>query len=394
MRLVACVQIPNLPIVVARRDGAAPMGLPLILYTVERQRAVVYAASHDVDVLPGIALHHARQRCSQATCLLADPERDRQAVAALTHLLRTFSPRIVASAALPDAAFTLDLGKLSHTRAIALVERMAQAVHAALGGRPAIGVGSNCLVAQHAARRAGSGVTVVVPTGEEALFLAPQPVATVPLGVEILRRLDQLGLRTIGDVARIPLDALQAQFGRAGRSLYQLAHGMDTSPVPVEIDAPCITRTGRFAGPVLDRGVLELAITELAKRITVQCETGGWSAGAVSLGLILDDDPPVIVERVLTEPTSDVALLTQILLALSRTATLESGVTTVTVVASHLVPVVTEQLNLFGQMAGQAQRLHDVLNRLEGRFAGSLLRAQLNDPRARLPERRVRLESL
>jgi len=212
------------------------------------------------------------------------------------------------------------------------------------------------------------------------------------MDTEILKRLDRLGLRTVGDVARLPIDALQAQFGGAGWSLYQLAHGLDALPIPKTIDAPTISRMRRFAGPLLDRGMLERVIADLATRLAVQLLDDGWAAGTVGLTLAVDDGAPLVLERALALPTSSRALLAAALLALSRSAVLESGVVAVKATVSDLRAVVVEQLDLFAPTGGQTQRLRDVLDRLNGRFAGSLLQARLAEPNAQLPERRVRLE--
>ncbi len=392
MALITCVQIPNLPIAIARRVGLAPLDRALVLYTVERQRALVYAASDDAGLIPGMPLRQARVRCPQATCLPAEPERDHQVIATLAALLGALSPRVAVVEPLPDAALALNLGKMTFPQAIALVARLDQRIRAQLGLLPAIGVASNPLVAQHAARRASASVAVLVPPGEEATFLAPQPIGSLALDAEIVSRLERLGLRTVGDVAQLSIDALQAQFGGAGQRLYQLVRGIDTEFLPQAIDTPGVSRVRRFAGPLLDRDVLERVIGDLTERLVAQLLAEGWASGAVALTLAVDDGAPLVLERVLAEPTSDAATLIAALLALSRSAVLESGVISITVTACDLVPTVAEQLSLFAPAGGSSQRLRDVVGRLNGRFAGSLLRARLADPEALLPERRVRLE--
>lgn len=392
MVMIGCVRLPNLPIALARRDGPAPVDRPLILYAVERQRAVVYAASDDAGLAAGTPLRQARLRCPQATCLTADPECDRLAVTALARLLGSFSPRVALAEGAPDVSLTLDLGTIAPAQAIALAARLRERIRAELGLLPAIGLASAPLVARHAAIRAGAGLAALIPPGAEAAFLAPQPIGSLPLDAAILGRLDRLGLRTVGDVARLPIDALQAQFGGTGTRLYQLARGIDTTSITATTDAPAISRARRFAGPLLDRGMLERVIGDLAAWLAARLLAEGWAAGAVGLTLDCEDGAPLIVERRLVEPTSDARVITQTLLALSRAATFESGVTAVTASAVDLAPAVAEQLDLFAPAGGSARRLDGVLDRLAGRFDGSLLRAWLTEPTAQLPERRIRLE--
>jgi nucleotidyltransferase/DNA polymerase involved in DNA repair len=394
MSYVACVLLPNLPIALARQDQPELAARPLILYSVSGGRALVAAASDDAGVAAGIPLRQARLRCPQAACLIHEPDRVARAVTVLERTLGAFSPRVALAIPAPDAALLLDLGRLELPRALGIIGQLGQHIRAELGVSPAIGAAANQQVALHAARRAGVGLAVLAPPGAEADLLAPQPIATLGLADELAERLAQLGVRTVGELVRLPLDALQAQFGGAGRRLYQLARGIDTTRIPATTGAPSLSRTGRFAGPLLDRMLLERAIARLAERLSAQLLAEGWSAGALALTLTLDDGAPLVLERALTEPSSAAAVLASALLALNRAAALEAGVTAVTVSAHNLAPVVVEQLELFAPAAGHEARLRDVLARLGGRFAGSLLRAELADTGAVLPERRITLRPL
>lgn len=390
MSRVACVTLPNLPIALARRDDPALAARPLVLYSAE-SRAAVYAASEDTRIAPGTPLRQARLRCPQATYLAAEPARDHAALAQLTALLGAFSPRVATLAPLPDPAVVLDLGRLAPAHERALAARLLLQIRAALGIAPALGLASNRRVAQHAARRAGTGLVTQLEAGEEAAFLAPEPITAFDLDPELATRLARLGLRTLGDLARIPVDALQAQFGAEGTRLAQLTRGLDAVPISATSDAPTLERRWRFAGPLLDRSLLEQAVTTLAARLAAQLAQGAYSAGALTLTLELDEGAPLEATRTLAEPTSDPAQICQALLALCHQAELSSGVTAVRVRACQLAPLVAAQLELFAPTGGQSAQLRGVLDRLGGRFAGALLHAELAEPHAALPEQRVRL---
>src|SRR5262249_56872845 len=76
------------------------------------------------------------------------------------------------------------------------------------------------------------GLTVV-PSGEEETFLAPLEVDRLwGVGPKTRARLAELGVQTCAGLARLPLDSLVAQFGKAaGQGLYDHARGVDDSPV-------------------------------------------------------------------------------------------------------------------------------------------------------------------
>ena len=74
---------------------------------------------------------------------------------------------------------------------------------------------------------------VVVPEGSEADFLAPLPISRLwGVGERTARALGDYGVRTIGDLASLPDDLLDAPLRRARvRSWPQRARGIDPSPV-------------------------------------------------------------------------------------------------------------------------------------------------------------------
>jgi DNA polymerase-4 len=394
MTVLTCVQIPHVAIAVARRDDPTLADRPLILTTPHPTRPTVYAAPAETGIPAGMPLRQALVRCADAVCRTAEPARDQRTFRELTALLNTFSPRVAAGALLPDATVELDLGRLPRIQALTKAQQIGQAIRVTLGLLPAIGIGTTRFIAHRAAISAGAGASVAVPTGWEAAFLAPQPITVLPLDAETQRRLDLLGLRTIGAVAALPLDALQMQFGAAGAQLYRLARGLDDAPIGPTPYAPHLERRRRFAGALADRTLLERAAADLAVQLAQDLQAGGWSARTVALTLHVEDGAPWSARRALVEATTDAAQITQALLGLCRRADIACGVESMTVAAMELAPLTTAQLDLFAPETGAADRLQDVFGRLGARHTGSLLRAAISAPDARLPERRVRFDPL
>ena len=394
MDLIASVSIPNLAIAIARRDEPTLAATSLVLYTAARGRTIVAAASDDTGITVGTPLRQAVVRCPHAVYRAADPERERHACTTLITLLETFSPRVAPHALSPDTVIDLDLGRISISQAIVVMQRLAQQIATSLRLLPALGVSTTRFVAQRATASAGTGAAVIIPPGYEAAFLTPLPISALPIDADTLRRLQLLGLHTIGAVAQLPLDALQAQFGERGRVLYRLTHGDDHSPIAATASPATITRTARFAGPVSNRALLETAIGPLVDRLTVQLDASGWAAQAIRLTLHVEDGPPWTAQRTLSVPTADRATLTEAFRALSRSARIESGVEAITLCISDLAPTVTAQLELFAPTTGQAKQLDHTLERLHVRYASSFVHARLADSSAQLPERRVLFEPL
>jgi nucleotidyltransferase/DNA polymerase involved in DNA repair len=331
-------------------------------------------------------------RYPHAVFRLVDAAHEHQILNALLTLLQAFSPRVAALALAPDARIDLDLGRIGIPDTMALTQRLAQHIQASLQLTPALGVARTRFVAQRAAQHAGIGVTVLIPPGREAEFLAPHPSTTLPIDDATIRQLQLLGLHTIGALAKLPVDALQAQFGAIGRTLYHLARGGDDDPIAPTAVAPTLSQRGRFASPLTNRLLLETAISRLFDRLVTQLTAGGWAACTVALTLALEDGESWTAQRTLSSPTAEPTLLDAAFLALCRTAQLESGVEALTLEINDLAPTVTRQLDLFAPMSGQSKQLERTLDRLHTRYASSFVRARLLEATGLLPEQRVRFE--
>src|SRR5690606_26076798 len=79
-----------------------------------------------------------------------------------------------------------------------------------------MGMAANKFVAYVAARRAEPGAPRRVSPEEAPSFLAFQPLEWVPATPEMHRRWRLLGLNMMGQLARLPRGAVEAQFGKAG----------------------------------------------------------------------------------------------------------------------------------------------------------------------------------
>jgi protein ImuB len=141
----------------------------------------------------------------------------------LLALAREFTPRVEAQAPTPVLLDLSGLGRLWPTP-----HELGQALLDAAASR-AIEAQAALAFTRGAAlvlARACPGLTVV-PAGREAAALAPLPLARLGLPAERQEILHRWGLRTIGDLARLPPVALAERFGPDGPRLARLARGED-----------------------------------------------------------------------------------------------------------------------------------------------------------------------
>lgn len=159
-------------------------------------------------------------------------------------------------------------------------ERIARGLQACirdeLGYPSSIGIAPNKLVAKIATevgkKAAKKGkppfALTIVPSGKEADFLAPLPADMLwGIGPKTSARLSELGIQTIGDIARWPEAELIRLFGENGRDMAKHARGRDERPVVVEREIKSISQEVTFVRDTRDDKSIEKTLTDLSAKV-------------------------------------------------------------------------------------------------------------------------------
>ena len=140
-----------------------------------------------------------------------------------------------------------------------------------------VGIADGAFTARLAARK-----RVVVPAGTSAEFLAPWPVWTLG-DDELASLLVRLGLRTLGDVAALPPDAMLARFGAEGRRFHELARGIDPGPPVLVAPPPDLVEQTELDPPAERVDIAAFAAKELADRLCAQLAERGLACTRVMI---------------------------------------------------------------------------------------------------------------
>src|SRR5207302_173348 len=128
------------------------------------------------------------------------------------------------------------------------------------------------------ARRGVSRRHRVGAPGDEASFLAPLPLRSLPgLGPATETALSGLGIRTLGELAALPLELVQRRVGNVqGRSIWERARGVDESPVTVPGRPRSVSREETFARDLDDRATLGQRLADLSADVASRLRAGAW----------------------------------------------------------------------------------------------------------------------
>ena len=108
----------------------------------------------------------------------------------------------------------------------------------------------------------------IVPAGKEAEFLSALPADMLwGVGPKTSARLNELGIHTIGDIARWPEVELIRLFGENGREMARHARGQDERPVVTEREIKSISQETTFSRDVRDDQSLEKTLIDLSAQV-------------------------------------------------------------------------------------------------------------------------------
>ena len=277
----------------------------------------------------------------------------------------------------------------------AIMQAVARWTPAAIGAR--LGRGRGKFAAWVAATKAKPGECVLVPGGEHKAFLAAQSLAALPLDADTYRRLWQLGLRTLGEVARLPQQAMVAQFGALGGTLWRLAAGELLEPVIGTEKPDPIVAAIDLPTPLADRLLVRQAIERLLDRALAHPRRVGWRVQSLRVRASLEQGASWRIALILKEPSADrVRLAAPIAVRLEQSPP-QGAIEHLAVEFTGFTPGTTE-LQLFARDAAAAARaqqrhaLRAAAEEIAARFRRSMLsRVIAIHPWSRIPERRYAL---
>lgn len=175
-----------------------------------------------------------------------------------------------------------------------------------------LGVAANKLVAKIAndfGKSATKGdsppnaITVVHP-GEEAAFLAPLPVEALwGVGPKTATRLAELGITSIGELARYPVNELKSIFGKNGQELSVHAQGIDDRPVVTSHKIKSISQETTFARDISNDQELLRTLQRLSERVGIRLRSSEMSGSTIKVKIRWPDFTTLTRQMTLSQPT-------------------------------------------------------------------------------------------
>jgi len=389
---IVCVSIDRFAAAIEVREHPELLALPVIIGGFPNERKPVFECSVEaanLDITPGMPLRQAHHICPDAVFIPLDTHKYTQAFDEVLDILDLFSPTIE-----PDALGRAFLDGSGLEGLFGPDKKLAEHIGSEIFHRthlePRIGIASNKLVAGTAADTASPAHPSVIEKGAEKEFLAPLPVKILPLSEETRRRFDLLGLRTVGQIAHLPLDALASQFGEEGVLAHRLANGKDERPLIPRARPAVLEQELCGENPLDTLDELLVALAKLLDGLIPALKARNQVCGQIRLCFHLDGTGSWQESITLKEPTdSQQAILTMLRHRL-ETMHLPGRITDVHLCLAQLGGEEARQDSLFSrERSRQEERLKRAAKHLHTRFGQNPLKKVVPvDPGSRIPERR------
>jgi DNA polymerase-4 len=218
---------------VEQRDDPQLRGKPVIVAW-RGDRSVVCAASYEArrfGVRSAMPVVRAERRCPDAIFLPPDFVRYRAVSQSVREIFKRHTD-LVEPLSLDEAYLDVTENKTGLPTATRVASAIREQIREEVHLTASAGVATNKFLAKIASDwRKPDGLFVIQP-GDVDTFLSPLAVGRLPgVGKVTGEKLDQLGIRTVGDLRSLDLPALEGHFGRYGLRLHELARGLDNSEV-------------------------------------------------------------------------------------------------------------------------------------------------------------------
>ncbi len=256
----------------------------------------------------GMTVAEARARCADLTLVPHDATVLADAVLRVTAAFVAASPQVTPAAGAPGTWWVGATGFDGVGGEVALVETLERIAHA-WHPEARVAIADACVVARAAtwgdsddavrrgvATRAGTR-SVIVQAGAGAAYLAPAPLALVPMDAEVRESLIALGLETAGALAALAPDDVEARWGEQGLVAWRLTRGEDARrPSLVRAERPR-TVAAELPVPAATLDPVLFLVRAALDRLVTELVADARAAAVVAITLTLDDARAARPER-------------------------------------------------------------------------------------------------
>jgi DNA polymerase-4 len=353
-------------------------GKPVIVGGDPERRGVVASASYEArpfGIHAGMPSSTARRLCPQAIFIGSHFSLYRDASAKFMKILGDFSPHIE-PLGLDEAYLDVTGCEEPYGSPRQLVLAIKERINKELKITASVGIATCKVVAKIASDLCKPDGLLEIAPGEEQAFLNPLPVAKLPgVGKKTEQALKEMGITTIGALAKLPLDTINRRFGTTGTVLHSYASGLDDREVETPGEAKSISQELTFTHDTFDRNFLEANLHNLCQEVCQDLRTQNKRAKCVTIKLRYADFK-TITRQVTLQEASDV---TRVVFATAQQllskalAQREKPVRLIGIRISSLVGD-GKQLSIFDSGTARPEHLDKAIDKIRSKYGSTAIK--------------------
>jgi DNA polymerase-4 len=271
------------------------------------RRGVVLSATYEArafGVRSAMPMGRALGRCPDAVVVPPDMARYAAVSAGVMAVFRSVTP-LVEPLSLDEAFLDVSGARRRLGSPSWIGEWIRARIADEQGITCSVGVAPTKFLAKLASSRCKPDGLLVVPVGGVEDFLHPLPVGALwGVGERTGAQLAGLGLRTVGDLAALPLPALTRALGDAAAAhLHALANGRDPRQVVTDEPDRSIGAEETFGTDVDDHPTVHRELLRLAEKTAARLRSSGQLGRTVSIKIRFADFSTITRARTLPAPT-------------------------------------------------------------------------------------------
>ena len=229
------------------------------------------------------------------------------------------------------------------------------------------GLSTSKLVSKMATNEAKPNGYLEIPAGKETAFLWPLTVDKIPMvGKQTTAQLHALGIHTIEQLAKTPIDQLEYRFGKWGKKLWEKAQGIYDHPVEQYSEQKSISHENTFHEDNQNLEFLYRELVKLTEETAFDLREEKKLTGCVTVKIRYADFETVSRQEVIDYTALDDVLMAKVKSLFNKLYRKENKVRLLGVRFSHLIPL-TMQMNLFEQSEEKLE-LYKTIDKIKSRF--------------------------
>ena len=278
-------------------------------------RGVASTCSYEArryGIRSAMPLREAYRRCPFAIFLPVDYEEYERISLVIMDILKEFSP-LLEQVGL-DEAFIDISGDISEVKD-GMPEEIAKEIKRKIKGKAnltaSVGIGPNKLLAKIASDMNKPDGLTIITEENAAEVLAPLPTLKIwGVGPKTEARLKEMGINTIGELAKASLEALENEFGKVwGMTLKEHALGIDESPVVTDWEPKSASAETTYQRDTRDLIFIKKTLYSLTEDVASRLKREGYKGRTITVKIRYSNFTTFTKTKTIKEATNDLEIL-------------------------------------------------------------------------------------